>query len=114
MIKEIVTNYMERSNATYGEISGILAVDAISLDREMVITDKGFVSGGLTSEVLDKDVLASIQKNFRELEEIWKQKLNSIISDAFVFQFHPITATPLLCIYAPVLRAKRHKNMYLC
>ena len=90
-VKDIVDNYRENNSKTNEEIPGILALDAIAFDRELVISEKGFMTGSLSSECLDAETLAKIQKDFEELENLWRDKFKTIISDAFVFQFHPLS-----------------------
>ena len=63
-IKNAVDNYRDENNVTDEEIYGILAVDAISLDKEMIITKDGLVYGGIESEVLSKESLKKIQTHF--------------------------------------------------
>ena len=89
-VKEIVQNYRDGNNQTRDNIVGILAVDAIAFDRELVVSKTGLVTGTLTSEIIDTDTLQKIQEDFEELENLWRTKFNTIISDAFVYQFHPI------------------------
>lgn len=91
-VPQIVERYRETNEVGSEEIVGLLAVDAIAFDREMVITHNGFVRGGVTSDTIDPDTLQRIQTDFRELEKLWNEKLDSLISDAFVFQFHPLSA----------------------
>ena len=91
-ITSVVRNYRETNDLDSMEIVGFLAVDAIAFDREMVITNDGFVRGGVESEFLDADTLEKIHTDFRELEKLWQEKLDTIISDAFVFQVHPLSA----------------------
>lgn len=89
-VKEIVDSYRENNCQNETEISGIIAVDAIALDKEMVISKTGVITGSLSSETVDLETLEKIQRDFEDLEKLWKQKYDTIISDAFVFQFHPI------------------------
>ena len=91
-IDEIVKRYRETNELDSTNIYGVLAVDAIAFDREMVIGQDGFIKGSIQSESLDSETLERIQNDFCELEKLWQEKLNSIISDAFVFQFHPLNA----------------------
>lgn len=60
----------------------------------MIITKDGVLVGELSSEVLNKETLENIQRHFSHLEELWRNKSSVIISDAFVFQFRPVLATP--------------------
>ena len=108
LVKNVVENYREENNVTKEEICGILAVDAISLDKEMIITKDGVVYGGLSSEVLSKEALEKIQKHFSHLEELWRNKSSVIISDAFVFQFQPVLASlrPFVVHIAPSTQGK--------
>ena len=107
-IKNVVDNYRDENNVTDEEIYGILAVDAISLDKEMIITKDGLVYGGIESEVLSKEALTKIQTHFQELEQLWRNKSSVIISDAFVFQFQPVIATfrPFVVHIAPSTQGK--------
>ena len=90
-VKEIVDNYRQNNSETNGEIHGIIAVDAIAFDRELVVSKSGLVTGSLSSEVLDAETLAKIQTDFEQLENLWREKYKTIISDAFVYQFHPLS-----------------------
>lgn len=89
-VKEIVQNYRDSNNETRDSIVGISAVDAIAFDRELVVSKTGLLTGTLTSEIIDTDTLKKIQEDFEELENLWRTKFSTIISDAFVNQFHPI------------------------
>ena len=89
----IVKHYRETNEIDSMQIFGVLAVDAIAFDREMIIAENGFVTGAIESEFVDKDILEKIQSDFRALEKLWQDKLDTIISDAFVFQFQPLSAT---------------------
>ena len=89
----IVKHYRETNEIDSMQIFGVLAVDAIAFDREMIIAENGFVTGAIESEFVDKDTLEKIQSDFRALEKLWQDKLDTIISDAFVFQFQPLSAT---------------------
>lgn len=91
-IHETVKRFRERQNASEDTIYGILAVDAISFQREMIITNNGVIEGSISNETLDEQQIIQLQQSFSELEEFWKKQHAALISDAFVFQFQPFDA----------------------
>ena len=74
-------------------ISGVLAVDAISFRRELVITNTGVVQGSLSNETVDQELLAQLHSSFSEFENYYREHHSALISDAFVFQFQPLNAS---------------------
>ena len=92
-IPAIVARYRERSKLHDEKIEGILAVDAISFTRELIVSKTGVVYGSLQNETIDQKRLVKLHASFSELEELWKQHHPALISDAFVFQFQPVNAS---------------------
>ena len=90
-VKSIVENYRQTNKETDTQIHGFLAVDAISFDRELIVSKNGTVFGTISSDSVESEDLQELQENFQKLEELWKKKYNAIITDAFVFQFHPLS-----------------------
>lgn len=74
-------------------IAGILAVDAISFQRELIVTSSGIVQGSLDNETVNSENLAKLHASFSELEKYWAEHHKALISDAFVFQFQALNST---------------------
>ena len=90
-IDEISENYKKKENISKAEIIDvILAVDAISFNPIMKISQNGIVQGLIHDEVLSNSELIELEKNFSAFEEFAKKRKDSIIANAFVFQVHPI------------------------
>lgn len=92
-ISAIANEIRARLDLNENIIHGILAVDAISLNREMTITPNGLVKGSLSSETVMPEKLEAMHKSFKELEKYWVDHKKSLISDAFLFQFQPVNAS---------------------
>lgn len=92
LVHETVGRFRERENISDCIIYGILAVDAVSFQREMIITNNGVIEGGVSNETLDEEKVIQLQQSFSEFEEFWKSHHAALISDAFVYQFQPIDA----------------------
>ena len=74
-------------------IAGVLAVDAISFQRELIVTSNGVVQGSLSNETVSAKKLAKIHASFSEFEQFWLENHKALISDAFVFQFQPVNTS---------------------
>ena len=59
-VKTVVENYRETNNETDARIYGFIAVDAISFDRELVVSKNGTVSGTISSESVEMETLLEI------------------------------------------------------
>ena len=93
MIPDTVDRFREQEQIGHEIVYGILAVDAVSFQRELIVTKNGMMEGSLSNETLDSAKLAELHESFTEFENFWKLHHDAIISDAFVFQFQPINAS---------------------
>lgn len=92
-IQSVCDEVRDRFELGNDVVRGILAVDAISFQRELIITNSGVVQGSLSNETVSSDLLDALHSSFSELEKFWAENHKALISDAFVYQFQPINAT---------------------
>lgn len=92
-IHAVCADVRERFETGDAVIAGILAVDAISFQRELIISKDGIVQGSFANETVSAEKLAKIHASYSEFENYWKESEKTLISDAFVFQFQPLNAS---------------------
>ena len=116
MIPDTVDRFREQEQIGHEIVYGILAVDAVSFQRELIVTKNGMMEGSLSNETLDSAKLAELHESFTEFENFWKLHHDAIISDAFVFQFQPINASlrSFIVHIKPSTQGKRQKPLSSC
>ena len=92
-IRSVADDVRERYQLGDQVIPGVLAVDAISFQRELIITSIGVVQGSLDNETVNSDTLSKLHASFTEFEKFWAEHHKALISDAFVFQFQAVNLT---------------------
>ena len=92
-LEEVTTNYRCGNEIGDQKVYGVLAVDAISFTRQMVIGTTGIIQGSISNETVDAKRLQEMHASFAELENFWAEMHSALISDAFVFQFQPINVS---------------------
>ena len=93
-LPDVIQDYREENGILDPTaIFGVLAVDAISFQRELIVSNTGVVQGSLFNETISADRLAELHSTFSEFENFWREHHSALISDAFVFQLQPLNAT---------------------
>ena len=93
LIRNVCDDVRERFEVGDSVVAGILAVDAISFQRQLIISNNGVVHGSFANETVSSEKLAKMHASFSEFENYWKETEKALISDAFVFQFQPLNAS---------------------
>ena len=92
-IRSVAEDVRERYEVGDQVIAGILAVDAISFQRELIITSNGVVQGSLDNNTVNAEILSNLHASFTEFEKFWAEHHKALISDAFVFQYQALNST---------------------
>lgn len=91
-IDEIISNYKTRNDINEDEkIYGVLAVDALSLTPVLKIKEDGSIEGLVNSSNLNKTECDKIKGVIQYQEKLIKTLKKNVTTDAFVFQFQPLS-----------------------
>lgn len=110
-ISNIVDKYKRDYNISL--LHGVLAVDAISVNSVVKISEDGFVEGIANNSKISKEDVSLINSSFNAFEEYVKSHFERFtINNAFVYQFQPIDPTfpCLICHIHAATNGKASEN----
>ena len=107
-LPDVCAHYRTRNEIGNATVYGVLAVDAVSFTRQLVISKTGIIQGSICNETVDAKRLHEMHASFTEFESFWSEKHSALISDAFVFQFQPINVSSksFVCHITPSTQGK--------
>ena len=105
-VNKSISKYKNKYEMFDQKIEGILAVDAVSTEPVVKISQTGEVSGLLTTKKLTDEDIQKLKNEIRKQEEFIKNIKNETLSSAFVYYFQPLN--PIFSCFVVFIEASQN------